>query len=268
MRIKALSVIVVSVTALWAARAVPQGAPGPIPPLPFSPGETLTYDVTWSIFPAGEVTATLQQVDGSSPETYEVITRAQSQGVVSLLYRVDNEFRSVFDPRTFCSQQIHKRVNEGRPHRDTRIVFDSARRVAILDEQDLGKPNHPPKHAEHDIPACVSDVITAFYYVRGHPLHVGERLMLPINDGAKTYDVAIEVQAREQIQTPLGTRYAFRVEPKVFGGLYKRKGRMLVWFSDDEERLPLRIKASMPVGTITGTLRSVSPSPTANAEGK
>jgi hypothetical protein len=260
--------MVVSVAALWAARAVQQGTPNPVPPLPFSPGETLTYDVTWSIFPAGEVTATLQQVEGSSPETYEVITRAQSQGVVSLLYKVQNEFHSVFDPRTFCSEEIHKKVNEGSRHKDTRIVFDGARRLAVLDELDLSKPQAPPKHAENDIPACVTDVITAFYYVRRQPLHVGGQLHLPINDGAKTYEVTIEVQAREQIQTPLGTRYAFRVEPKVFGGLYKRKGRMLIWFSDDEQRLPLRIKASMPVGTITGTLRSVSPSPAPNAAGR
>jgi hypothetical protein len=34
---------------------------------------------------------------------------------------------------------------------------------------------------------------------------------------------------------------------------------MLIWFSDDEQRLPLRIKAAIAVGTITGTLRSVSP---------
>jgi hypothetical protein len=268
MRIKILPAIVVSVAALWAARAALQGTPDPVPPPPFAPGETLTYDVTWSIFPAGEVTATLKQADGSSPATYEVTTRAQSQGVVSLLYRVDNEFRSVFDPHTFCSHEIHKRTNEGSRHKDTRIVFDSARRLAVLDERDLSKPDAPSKHAEHEIPACVTDIITAFYYVRGQPLHVGERLRLPINDGAKTYEVTVEVQAREQIQTPLGTRYAFRVEPKVFGGLYRRKGRMLIWFSDDEQRLPLRIKASMPVGTITGTLRSVLPSPTPNGAGR
>ena len=268
MKIKILRVTVGSGAALWAALAILPGATDPAPPLPFCPGETLTYDVTWSIFPAGEVTATLRRLEGHAPEAYEVTTRAQSQGFVSLLYKVDNEFRSVFDPRTFCSQEIHKKTNEGSRHKDTRIVFDSARRLAVLDGRDLGKPNSPPKHAENQIPTCVADVVTAFYYVRRQPLRVGEQVRLPINDGAKTYEVSVEVQAREQIQTPLGTRYAFRVEPKVFGGLYKRKGRMLIWFSDDEQRLPLRINASMAVGTITGTLRSASPLPTPNAPGR
>jgi hypothetical protein len=48
------------------------------------------------------------------------------------------------------------------------------------------------------------------------------------------------------------------VEPKVFSGLFKRKGRMLVWFSDDDQRLPVRIKFMITVGTFTATLQSVT----------
>ncbi len=247
-------------------RAIIAQAPVPAPssrPQPFSVGETLTYDVTWTIFPAGQVTATVQPAAGTSSQDYEIVTTARSQGFVSLLFDVENEFRSIFDPRTSCSLQIHKKINEGRRHKDTRIVFDRERKLAILDEVDLTKPTAPPKHAENPIPPCVADVITAFYYARQQPLRVGEQFHLPINDGAKTYDVTVEVQAREQVQTPLGTRDAIRVEPKVFGGLYSRKGRMLIWFSDDNSHLPLRIKASIAVGTITGTLRSVSTAPPA-----
>ncbi|HEX5483960.1 MAG TPA: DUF3108 domain-containing protein, partial [Terriglobia bacterium] len=66
---------------------------------------------------------------------------------------------------------------------------------------------------------------------------------------------------REKLDTPMGTRYAFRVEPHALGDLYKKKGRMLIWFSDDSQRLPLRIKAMMLIGTITGNLVSVTDHP-------
>lgn len=225
---------------------------------PFSPGEKLTYQVTWSIFPAGEVSTTISKVGEGAEDAYEVDTTAQSQGFVSLLYKVQNEFHSFFDPQTFCSHQISKKINEGRRHRETRIVFDRSRRKAILDERDLTNPKAPPKHEENEIPACVQDVVSAFYYVRSQPLHVGEQLLVPVNDGSKTHEVTVDVQTRERVQTPMGPRMAFRVEPKVFGRLYKRKGRMLIWFSDDEQRLPLRIKAVISVGSIVGTLKSVS----------
>ena len=249
------------------ATLIPRAAQQP-EALPFNPGETLTFDVTWSVFPAGQVTATLARVEGRSPEAYEVIVSARSQGVVSVLYPVDNELHSLFDPRTLCSIQIHKKINEGRRHRDTQVVFDPHKKLAILDERDPSEAAAPPKHAENEIPNCVEDVVTAFYYVRHKPLRVGDQIRLPINDGAKTYDAIVDVQAREQIETPLGRCAAFRVEPKVFRGLYQRPGRILVWFSDDEQRLPLRIKASISMGTITGTLKSVSPIPPSTTPGR
>jgi hypothetical protein len=262
-KVKSLGIISLLLLAMLAARPAVAQPADEASPQPFSPGETLTYDVSWSIFRAGQVTATLGPAQDRSQDAYEIVTQARSQGFVSLLFNVENEFRSLVDPHTLCSHQIHKTINEGRRHKDTRIVFDSARNLAVLDEVDKNKPDAPPKHAENAIPGCVADVVTAFYYVRKQPLRVGESFRLPINDGAKTYDVTVEVQAREQIETPLGKRDAFRVEPKVFGALFARKGRMLIWFSDDARRLPLRISASIAVGSITGTLRSVTPAPAA-----
>jgi hypothetical protein len=225
---------------------------------PFEPGERLTYDVTWSIFRAGTVSATLQSDGQGAKNNYTVTTTAHSQGFVSLLFNVHNEFRSFFDPQTLCSERISKKINEGRRHKETEIVFDAQRKRAILDERDLNKPQEPPKHAENEIPNCVEDVVTAFYFSRGQDFEVGKPLHLPVNDGSKTYDVTLDVQAQEAIQTPLGNRSAIRVEPKVFNGLFKRKGRMLVWFSDDDQHLPLRIKFIIAVGPITATLKSVT----------
>jgi hypothetical protein len=225
---------------------------------PLTPGETLTYDMSWGIFPAGEIVATLSSVVKGQQEAYEVKATATSRGFVSLLYEVNDEFRSYLDPRTLCSERIDKRVKEGRRHLDTHIVFDAQRKLAILDERDLSKPGAPAKHVENEIPPCAEDVVAAFYDVRRLPLRVGEKFTLPINDGSKTREVQVEVQARESIRTPFGTRPALRVEPTVFGGLLKRKGRMLIWFSDDAQRLPLRVKAMITVGTLTATLRTAA----------
>lgn len=259
MRIRFLQIGKATLVAL--ALAVPQPGLPQQAATPFAGGEKLTYSVTWSIFPAGTVTASLRTVGEDSKDAFEVTTTAHSQGVVSLLYNVENEFHSIFDPQTACSQRISKKINEGRRRKDTTIVFDSARKLAILDERDLNRPNDPPKHAENQIPGCVEDVVAAFYFLRLQDFAVGKSIHLPVNDGSKTTDVTVEVQARERIQTPLGNRESFRVEPKVFSGLFKRKGRMLIWFSDDPQRLPLRIKAIISVGTLTGNLVSVTQAP-------
>lgn len=231
-------------------------------PRPFSPGETLTYDVNWSVFPAGKLTATLRKDEEGRSDSFVVTTTAQSQGFVSLLYRVQDEFRSVFNPETLCSVQISKQINEGGRHKITKIIFDNRRGLAILDEHDAGGGNNPPKHDEQAIPPCAQDIITAFYYVRSKPLYVGQELKLSVNDGSKTKMVVARVTARKKIQTPVGVHDAFRVEPSVFGSLYEnKKGKLVVWFSDDEYHYPLRIRATLKLGAITGTLTSVTPAP-------
>ena len=157
-----------------------------------------------------------------------------------------------------CSEKISKKIIEGRRRKETQIVFDAQRKLAILDERDLTRPHDPPKHAESEIPSCVEDVVAAFYYLRNQDMQVGKPLHVAVNDGSRTYDVTLDVQAQETIQTPLGQRAAIRIEPKVFSGLFKRKGRMLIWFSNDEQHLPLRLRFIIAVGPITATLKSVT----------
>jgi hypothetical protein len=229
--------------------------------LSFAPGETLNFEVTWSIFPAGEVTATLSKVRDRGAEAYEIRSTARSLGFISLLFKVENEYRAYSKPDTLCSFRIAKKIHEGLRQKETEIIFDRVRKLAVLDERDLAKADTPLKHAENEIPLCVHDIVTSFYFARLQPMEVGKQFDLAVNDGAKTYVVTAEVQARERLQTPVGVRYAFRVEPKVFGGLYKRRGRMLVWFSDDDQRLPLQVKAMLAMGTLTATLRSVTTPP-------
>ncbi len=235
-------------------------AQSPAPP-PFAPGETLIYDVDWAIFTAGRVVATLvgSDQDGSAPS--EIITTARSQGFASLLFKVQDEFDSFFNPRTLCSQRITKKVSENNRHREINIIFNPDRGVAVQDERDLNTPNAPPKHVENKISGCVEDIVTAFYFLRHQSLRVGQDIHLSMNDGGQTHDVTIEVQAREQIQTALGSRFAFRLEPKIFGTLYNKKGRLLLWLGDDAQHLPLRIKMTISVGTFTGNLKSVTTVP-------
>ncbi len=232
--------------------------------LPFARGETLTYDVTWSIIPAGQVVAKIVK-GGLDPErNFEVKTTAVSTGFVSLLYKVQDVYRSVFSPRTLCSKQISKVINEGHRHKVTHIVFDASRRLALLDEHNLDSPKDSISHKTQVIPACVEDVVSAFYYLRAQPMQVGKKIHLAVNDGSKTKEVIADVQDLESIQTPLGTFQAYRVVPTVFGDLYKRKGHMVIWFSADRRHLPLRIRAVISVGAITGTLSAYTPGTTAS----
>lgn len=226
------------------------------PELPFSPGEKLRYAVQWRLFPAGHAELFLEK-DGKQAGRWKATAKAKSTGYVANLYKVENEYQSTFHNPTFCSEGIRKVIHEGERHREVSLQFDQSSGMALLREWDTAG-DAPPRQEQFSIPACVHDVLSALYYVRTQPLNVGETFEISLNDGSRTAQVRVEVQAREEIQTAIGMFPTIRVEPDVFSAnLFKEKGRMFVWFSDDNNRLPVQLKVQTPAGTITALLTGI-----------
>jgi hypothetical protein len=242
------------------ASLLPVQMPAPTPPLvPFEVGETFTYKVSWKIFDAGVATLTLgDRLLYQDEEVYRITATARSTGIVSTLFKVFDVFESYLQARDLCSRKITKRIREGRRHHDTVVNFDLKARQARMEDRDLDRPELPAKRFESPIPPCVQDVVSAIYLIRTKNLKVGERLNFPINDGGKTYDVDVEIQAAETIKTPAGMFQTVRLEPKVFEGLFNKKGRMFVWITTDSDRMPVQLKAKINFGTITAALTKVT----------
>ena len=223
-------------------------------PLPFAPGEKLRYAVRWRLIPAGVAELSLEQ---DSPGWWKAIAKAQSLGYVSNLYKVEDEYTAVFRNPTFCSAGIQKQINEGDRHREVDIQFEQQSRLAVVRDRDVTGLT-PPRHEQFSIPECVHDILSALYFVRTEPFEVGRSFEFPLNDGARTISIRLEVQALEEVQTEIGRFQAFRVEPDVFSGqLFEQKGRMFVWFSNDEQRVPVQLRAQIGIGTIIASLASV-----------
>ena len=225
---------------------------------PFEVGERFTYNVSWKVFDAGIATMTLaEKTSLQNEDTYRINATVYSTGIVSALFSVVDVFESHFQVRELCSRRITKKIQEGRRHRETVVTFDSKTRKARMEDRDLNRPDLPPKRSESPAPSCVQDVISALYVIRTKTLRVGELVQFPINDGGKTYDVTVEVQAQEEVRTPAGIFQTFRLEPRVFDGLFKSKGRLFVWVTTDTARMPVQLKAKINIGTITAMLTRV-----------
>jgi len=232
------------------------------PRLPFSAGEKLRYKVSWRLLPAGNAELKLTE-DRSAPGRWRVEGKAASVGTVSNIYKVEDEYQSSFRNPLLCSNGLRKTIHEGGRHRDVKLEFDARRGIARVEEKDL-ETGAMVRAEQFAAPACVHDILSALYYVRTRPLTVGQSFEVPVNDGSKTIQLRVEVQAEEEISTDLGKQRAVRVEPAVFDGkLFSGKGRMHVWFSKDAQRVPLQLRAQIGVGTITATLAAIERDETA-----
>jgi hypothetical protein len=202
------------------------------------------FSVEWHLINAG--TATLEME--ASGEQQRVTVHADSSGVVNLLFKVRDHFEALLDPHSFCSAHLFKHTEEGSRKRETNISFDYGRQRSVLDEKNL-KTNET-KHAENDIPSCVTDVISGFYYLASLPLEPGNTETFPINDGGKTTIVRATVEKRERVKVPAGTFQAVVVTAEAISGPLKGKGNVEVWFSDDPNHTPLQMKSKLGWGTL------------------
>lgn len=214
-------------------------------------GQTLTYGAEWRVFNAGTATLRLEQ----NGQQGQVFGTADAAGAVALLYHVHDRYESAFDSTTFCSSQITKKMEEGLRRVNATIAFDYQRGKAVLDQKNLKKGD--AKHAENDIPECVTDVMSGFYFLGSLPLQPGKTFSIPLNDGGKTVTVDVHGEARETVKTPAGTFNTIRVQPEVPSGVLKGKGKIWIWYSEDAPRVPVRLKAHLFWGTVTFTLQKI-----------
>jgi Protein of unknown function (DUF3108) len=215
------------------------------------PRQTLRFEADYRFWTAGVATL---RVERSGNEEHVVAT-ADSTGVVALLFRVQDRFSSYFDAHTLCSQKLVKHTEEGSHWRDTAITYDYGRGKAVLEEKNL--KSGQSKHTEHDIPGCVTDVVSGILYVASLPLLQGATYSIPLNDGGKTVTIQAHVEGKEQIKTPAGTFQTVRVGPEGDYSVLKDRGRIWIWYTDDARHLPVQIRARLFWGTLTVFLTAI-----------
>jgi hypothetical protein len=235
-----------TISAAPSARIVP-----PPPNHGFPSGQTYVYGVEWHLFNAGTARVALG-VDGGQQHVSAV---ADSAGVVNALYKVHDRFEAFFDPRTFCSLRVSKHTEEGSHSRQTELHFDYSRSKSVLDEKNLKTGEQ--KHLENDLPACVTDVVSGFYYLASLPLQPGNSYTFPINDGNKTTEVTARVEAREQVKAPAGTFQTVRVKAEAISGALQGKGTVWAWFTDDANHTPVQMRSKLGWGTLLFRLQRI-----------
>ncbi|MEO7653664.1 MAG: DUF3108 domain-containing protein, partial [Bryobacteraceae bacterium] len=225
-------------------------APGTIPgPLPSS--EILPYTVEWRLITAGK--ARIQwKASPAGHGGWQAQVLLQSAGLVSKLFKVSDDYISNLDQKG-CAQSSFLSSHEGSRHRETKITFDHDRRKAIYLERDTAK-NTVLNSNEIEIPPCVYDITGSLYHLRTLNMEIGQATQIPISDGKKSVSARVECQRREVVKTPAGSFKTIRYEAFLFNNvIYRRPGRVYIWLTDDQRRLPVQIQVRLQlhIGTVT-----------------
>jgi len=215
----------------------------------FDKGEKLVFTLSWLKVVGGTAEMTVSPLPASNKIRFESI--AQSNAFFSRIFRVRDEIESIVDRNDFSTVLFHKKLDERGKKKEEVTVIDEQRGIAVR------------KGVETKVPKPIFDPLSTIYYLRTVDLSPGKTHTFATLADGKLYSIEATVLQRETVQTEAGTFQTVLVEPKMrHGGIFRDENtRLLIWYTDDERRLPVRIRSTIAAGSITATLKEIGPRP-------
>ena len=223
----------------------------PTPGFQYPARQTLTFSVDFRVFTAGTAVFHLEQ----QGDVQRISATADTVGATNMLFPVVDKFQSGFDTRTGCSTGFNKQISEGRRKIASELSFDYTHGKQAQHERNLVKGTATQKEA--NVPACVTDSLSAIFYAQSQAMAVGQTFSFPLADSMRTVTVGMKVEGREELKTPAGTFTTLKVEPLADEGIVKNRGHIWIWYTDDARHIPVQIQARLFWGTITFHLQSI-----------
>jgi hypothetical protein len=218
---------------------------------PFQAGEQLTYDISWMHITAGTAVMAVSaaDTDGDRPLT-KLLTTAQSRPAITTFFPVDNRVESIVDSATLLPEHLNFKRREGKKKEDIEYTFHQKEgRVTVVKGGTTETLEMPPG---------TQDVISCLYYARSElSFQPGSVMTMNVYHDKKNRKLEVRVEEIETVSGPWGEVETARVLVVMpFQGLFLNQGNIRVWFTTDDRRIPVRMKAKVIIGSIVADLVS------------
>jgi len=218
----------------------------------FRKGEFLKFDIRYGPVKAGHAYMEIPdivQINGRS--TFHVVSRAESNKFFSSFYKVRDRVESFIDSSGIFPWRFEKHLREGKFSADVVNIFDQTNQFVIT------------RKDTHKVPLYVQDVLSAMYFVRTQNIRLGEHLSVDNFSDGKNFPLEVKILKKEKVRVKAGKFSCFVVEPILKStGIFKQKGRLKVWMTEDQTHTPVMMKSEIVVGSIVAELieyRGVNP---------
>lgn len=215
----------------------------------FDVGEWFKFRIHYGVINAGYATLEVKDAVRNNKKVYHAIGKGYTTGMSRFFFKVDDTYESYFDKETGNPYEFVRKIDEGGYTKNQEGFFDqSSDRVLVKDYKNK-------KERTIVVPNNVQDIMSTFYYLRNYPtidkLKVGESVSIDMFFDDETTKFKLKFIGNEDISTKYGTIATMVFRPLVQSGrVFKEEESLTVWISDDDNKLPVRIKASLAVGSI------------------
>jgi len=215
----------------------------------FKKGEWLKFRISYSNFlNAGNATMAVKETINNGNEVFHVVGKGKTTGVISWFFKVKDNYQSYFYKETLKPYRFIRKINEGGYTKNKEILFDqSSKKATVKDYKHKTEKQYTTNNN-------VQDMLSTLYYLRSQDINkmkAGDETTLTMFFDETNYKFKLRLLGRETIRTKFGKVAAVKFRPIVQEGrVFKENESLTVWVSDDENKIPLRIKASLAVGSL------------------
>jgi len=222
----------------------------------FYPGEKLTFHVKWSFVTAARVTLEVLpcgSIDGEP--AFHFLYTAKTSKFVDAFYKSRDRIESYTDINLTRSL-LYKKRHEGKSIKDITVEFDWEKKEAHYINK--GEATHSVQ-----IDKNTFDPLSVFYAFRIGQPDTNNEIIVNVADGKKLIKATGKIIKKQKIRVAGKSYNTILVEPEIEGvsGVFKKskKSKLKIWVTDDERRIPVKIKSRVTVGSFVANLVSYTP---------
>lgn len=229
----------------------------------FKRGELLKFKINFGIFSIGEAEMVIDEhfYNINHRECYKVDIYGRTSGMVDWVAKVDDHWGAYVDSAALIPHISYRNIKEGNYRKNEIVRFDH--RVNLIEakvkDKNTGKFKEPKVYVAPD---GVRDMLAGAMYIRTvdfSKMKTGNKFTINGFFEDSFYDLELIYRGKERVKTKAGHFNSIKLSPVVpENELFDGDESVVVWVSDDDNKLPLKIQAKMFIGNVSVELTDYS----------
>lgn len=221
-------------------------------------GEKLNYRIHYGPVNAGTATLTSFKTRYKGIPHLYVKGVGRTSGAVKTFFKVEDLYESFINIETGLPSYYVRNVKEGSYRQHLAVAFNQSNQSLVITDR------KNPANGSKIIKTVkgLQDMISSFYYLRGlsqSELKPGTVKNLNVWIDEEMFPFQLRVGGVETLSTKFGKISCLKIYPTVKDGrVFKTKESVVLWVSNDENHIPIAIKADLVVGSLRADIDSFS----------
>ena len=213
----------------------------------FKVGEYLKYTIDYGILSAGYAELAIEKKSKKEGKwTYHMSGYGRTTGVTEWAFRTRDYYDTYISETDLLPVEFIRDVDEGGYLIDRHVYFNHENLTAKDTKLDID--------SSLAINPGAQDLLSAFYYLRCldvSDLKKGDKIQLTIFMDHENYPFQLKYLGKETVKIDAGKVKCLKFIPVVQDGrVFRDEESITLWVSDDENKIPVYIKAKLKVGSV------------------